>query len=347
MADPVIQKKRLFRVGEVGFDGKVASSSDEWLLRIDQQISKEEVSGLWVTDPDLPQPKSSYKTAFGRPMVCSNVRIACVNTERFLWKAMVDWKDEEDDPPENQTQPTPTSASNDPIDWIPTVTRRPVTVSEPSQSMFYEGGYAGEAHDRYSADADADPPVRSPITNSAMIPFEDNLPPHQRKQSIYTVRWVRPTIPDGLLDLELKVNELPVVFHTTGFSEVWAAKTAKIESVQLTQTKWGTVKLWEIVIEILHDKDGHFVTVQDVGLTETYFAGETYGGSPVAACMHVKIKDNKGGQVPQPVLLNGSGKALDLCAGLSARYGKYRDFELVDFLEAPLIGDLVREEDDS
>lgn len=333
-----IVRRRQLRTGTGGFGADTAALQDIWLIEVDEQIDQFELLTVWVADGGLPRPKTDFKVLGAEFVVCDRIEAEVAGTQRYIWRVTVQWKELAGSEPQTQSLPTPTTNSADPTDWSPTVTRRPVTFQEPAESLFYEDGYTGEADTTYAAKTAADPPERSSLTNSAMVPFRDNLPPHQRKQSLYTLRWLRATVPDTLLDFELMLNSEEVTFSHRGFERTWAAKTAKIESIQLTQTQWGTQQLWEIVIEILHDEDGHYITTLDHGMMEQYFPGETYGGSPLADCKTVLIQVD-GKQVPEPVLLNGSGKRLD--CDLDAKYGRWRDFALTDFNTVPLLEDLV------
>jgi hypothetical protein len=337
-----ITKAYRLRTGNGGFDATSADSSDPYIVRVNDQVDHIRVMELFVALAGAPIPKQTLKAFGGSFVVCDRYTCRCVNKQRYLWELIVHWKELEDSQPQDQTSPFPNNNSIDPVDWIPTVTRRPVTVYEPAESMFYEGGYSGMADTLYAADADADPPSRSPLTNSALTPFADNLPPHQRKQSLWTIRWLRPEVPPELIDKELMLNDADLTFSHGGYSEFWEAKTAKIESIQLSQTKWGTLRLWEIVMEILSDFDGHYVTTLDQGLTEAFQVGDPLpeSGSPAATEFTRRvIRDGKGQPVSESVLLDGWGKKKGKDA--AAVYGKWRDFELTAFGDVPLLGDLI------
>lgn len=333
-----ITKIRRLRTGKAGFSADTANSEDLYRVVVDAQIDKVQLLELWVATAGAPVPKVTFKPFGANFVVCDSVDAEVFDTQRYIWNVRVAWKELGDSDSRDQTQPTPSTNSTDPEDWSPTVTRRPVTVQEPAEKLFYEGGYSGSAHTEYEADATAGD--RSPVTNSAMTPFADNLPPHQRKQSLWTIRWLRASVPDDLTDAELKLNDAEVTFRHRGYEVVWAVKTAKVEAISLTQTRWGSQNLWEIVIEILHDADGHFVTTLDEGMQEAYFPGEPLpNGSSALALTQRVLTDTDGKRLSEPVLLNGSGKKKDSSA--DAVYGRWRDFETTDFADVPLLGDLV------
>lgn len=328
-----IVKKRKLRTGTIGF-GNGSTGTDFWQLRVDEQVTPDAIVGLWMADGTLPQPQITSKTVSGKTFVVDKFTPRVVNTERYIWGVQVDWiEDGEQDGQRN----SPVGPGNDPNSWAPTVTRRPVTVHEPAESLFYESGYSGAIHTKYAANTAGG--NRSPFTNSAEAAFRDQLPPHQRKQSLWTIRWVRATVPAGLIDAELKLNNADVTFSHRGFSRLWKAKTAKVESVQLSQTKVGTQDLWEITVEVLHDDDGHIISALDQGMTELIQPGQPLplGGSALVVTPLIITDANKK-PVIEPVLLDGAGRRLTSGAAV---YGKWRDFALFDFNAIPLLGDLV------
>jgi hypothetical protein len=343
---------RFLRTGIGGFGGEVAALNDEYLVRVDSQIDKATFLEMWVnyglTNGVLPIPKITFKALGSRYVVCDYMD-ADNKGRRYLWSVFIKWKEISEAEGQQQSGPTPTPPpgspagsppSDDPDDWEPKATRRPVTVQVPAESLFYEGGYTGTIHTAYTANTTAK--NRSPFTNSAGIPFRDQLPPHQRIQSLWTVRWMQKKVPTGLLSSELKLNENAVTFKLPGHSESWAAKTAKIESVQLTQTRWGNKDAWEVNMEILYDRDGHLISALDQGMTEAYFTGEaipTPSGSVAATQKELlTIKDYAKRDVVEPVPLDGGGKKL---IGTTLKYGSWRDFPLVDFKTVPLLNKLV------
>lgn len=330
----------LLRTGSAGFGGDNANDEDNWLVTVDEQITKVAMLELWVAAGTYPIPKLTFKAFGTRQVVCDNVSAECANAQRYLWSVKVSWKDSSDTQPQNQTQPTPPNGAggDEPNDWAPKVTRRPVSVSEDGgQEFFYEGGYSGEIHTLYSSKTAAN--ERSPFTNSATTPFVDGLPSHQRKQSLWTVRWVRRTVPTTLIDAELTLNDEDVTFSHRGFTQVWTAKTALLESVSITETKWGTLNLWEIAVEIRHDADGHLFKSLDCGFVERTFEGEELPlGGYATANEYRNIKEKNGKPIADLARLNGSGKQ---STDNEAVYASWRDYGLTDFAALPLLGDLL------
>lgn len=331
-----ILRKRRLRTGNGGFTADTASLADVWLVVVDEQVDQFVVLELLAAAVGFPKPKVTFKTLGSNVVVCDAVEVEVADKQRYIWRARVRWKEIAQSDSKDQTNPTPTSASADPVDWAPVVTRRPVSVNEPAERLFYEGGYAGQAHTKYTADATAG--NRSPLTNSALTPFRDNLPPHHRKQSLFTIRWLRATVPAALMTAELKLNSASFTIDHRGFTQTWAAKTALVESVQLTQTQWGNQQLWDITVEILHDADGHVLTTLDEGMMEGYWPGESLNGTSVLVFTNNLIKAG-GKTITEPVLLDGTGKRLGSAA--AEIYGRWRDFETVAFATVPLIQDLA------
>lgn len=345
-----ITKLRRLRTGSGGFDSDKADLSDPYLVRINEQVDQAKVLELLVDYTDFPIPKSTTKLLGDKLVVCDRIDVDNINQQRFLWSATVKWKELEDTPPEDRSSPTPNSDSTDPVDWIPTVTRRPASVMEPMEYGYYEGGYDGIPDDILSAAATAN--TKSPLVNSAMMPFQDNLPQRRRNRSIISIKWLRAgTSIATLLDYENTLNDRDVIFTHRGFNYVWAAKTALIESISLSETKWGNMYLWEISMEILHDPQGHVVSTLDKGYAEGYFTGEDIPGAvpgsgytPASTFTKKVIKEN-GRPLNEPVLLDGEGKRLFIAEPpdpmAPAVFGLWRDQELSDFNSIPLLGDKI------
>lgn len=345
---------RFLRTGTGGFGGEVAGLDDHYLVRVDQQIDKFQFLELWVQYGQafgvLPIPKITFKLLGSRYVVADYID-ADNKGRRYLWDVAIKWKEVTEAPGDNQTNPTPSPQPNpggglalppstDPDDWEPKATRRPVTVQVPAEELYYESGYSGSLHTAYAANTAAN--NRSPFTNSAGLPYRDQLPPHQRIQSLWTIRWLQKKTPTALSAAELKLNKTDVTFKLAGHSEQWKAKTAKLESVQLTQTKWGNTEGWEVTAEILHDRDGHLISALDEGMTEGYFAGDTIptpsGSVSVSSKQLLTVKDYQNRDVIEPVPLNGNGKKL---TSTSFVFGKWRDFELVEMKTLPLLDKLL------
>lgn len=321
-----IIKKRFLRTG--------TPTQDRWQVRVDTQLSAADMLALWIADGTLPIPDVTRQTIGGKSYICRDVLPTVINSQRYLWGVSVDWQLSTNQQPEQGSNPL---ANGTPGSWLPTVTRRPVTVALPAESLYYEGGYSNPIDAKYKSNTTAGD--RSPFTNSATSPFRDQLPPHQRTQSLWTIRWVRATVPDALIAAELSINETDLTFSHRGYTASWDEKTAKIESVQITETKVGTVDYWEIILEILHDTNGHYIEALDQGMMEVINPGEPLptGGSALVSTP-LAITDANKKPITEPVLLDGTGKRL---TSGNPIIGKWRDYELVDFDTLPLLKDLV------
>lgn len=335
-----ITKIRPLRTGSGESGAKTASGDDEYMVQVDTQLGWRDVLTLWyaLTDPIYPKPYLTYTTVGGRLLVCEKLSIRNVNNQRYIWSIKPIWVDASAQDKDEQTSPYPQSDSETGDDWTPTVTRRPVTLQEPAESLFYESGYTGGIHSDYGSNTTAGD--RSPYTNSARIPFRDQLPAHQRRQSLWTIRWLRSTVPSSLIDAELHINEETVTFAFGGYTEIWDGKTAKIESVGLTRQKVRNAFFWEIVVEILHDADGHVIKSLDQGLHESYGPSEPMPNGDAGSTTRLwTIRDGTSRPIREPVLLDGGGKRLTSMA--DGVYATWRDLELVDFNTVDLVKDLV------
>lgn len=339
-----ITKARRLRTGSLKAGYDTLDMDDPYILRVNEQVSKTQMIGLWLAYiPALPIPKETIVAVGGGYAVCDDVTFTPHGTQRYVWDAVVKWKNLEEDKPQQQTAPGPTGNSVDPDTWMPTITRRPVTIPEPMEEAYYEGGYSSYAHTILNTQATHDPPQKSIICNSAMTPYRANLPVRRRKQSLFSIRWVRPpagAFPANLLAFENKLNTADVTLGYRGFSYLMKAKTALIESIQLTPVKYGATWMWEINMELIHDEKGHLVSTLDKGMAEMYFPGEPLpvtGGTAAEKTVYI-MRDGNGRSTWEEKLLNGVGK---IGSPESPVFAKWRDQELVAFASVPLLSDLL------
>jgi hypothetical protein len=333
-----IVKKRKLRTGEGGYAASTANSSDPYLVRVSEQVDHIKVLELFAALPGTPVPKVTTKPFGDNYVVCDRITCANVQKQRYLWLVTVHWKELEDSKPEDRSQPMPNSGSTDPMQWQPTVTRRPAPVNEPMEDGYYEGGYSGQIDSDYTLRTTVGD--RTPLTNSATVPFRDALPVRRRPRSIWTIKWIRPgSIAQTVKEFENVLNEDEVTFAWAGLTETWPEYSALIESVQLTPVKYGLATLWEITMEILYDPKTHLISILDKGTTELYRTGDALpiGGYATEETSAV-IKDVAGRPTWEEYLLDGQGRRGSTDNPV---FGLWRDQDAVEFTDIPLLSALV------
>ena len=220
-----ITKVYKLRTGEGGFSADSADSTDPYRIIVNEQIDHVQVMELFLALPDSPIPKVTTKPFGDNVVICDRYSCSNYKQQRYVWDLNVYWKSLESTKPQDNSSPTPNGSTGDPADWSPVVSRRAVAVQEPIETAFYEGGYGGHADTVFSARTTADD--RSPLANSALVPFRDNLPVRQRKQSLWTIKWLRGGADfSDMFEFEDKLNETECTFTHLGVSHVWVAKTA-------------------------------------------------------------------------------------------------------------------------
>lgn len=333
-----IVKQRLLRTGQLEFTATTARSVDEYLVVVDERISKDDMAELWVATSGNPIPRGTIKQLGSNYLICDRLSLNSEANQGYIWHIDVHWKDLESDEPQQQSTPTPNSNSTDPDDWTPTWQRRTVIVFEPAIKAKYIDGYDTTAETWLSASEDAE--GRSPLVNSAIQPIVE-VPEHRRRMYIWTFRWIRPTAPSSLLNAEGKINSAAWQLSIGGNTYTWQVGTALIDSVNLSKLRWGTTNLTEISVEVAHDPEGwHWelpdkgtarrATIGDPGVTGTLIDPE----KPI----HAALKDLNGKAIQDPVFLDGAGQPLKSAAAIV--YGEWSDFDTVSFESVGLLADI-------
>jgi len=334
----IIRQRRL-RTGDLEFSATTASDVDQYLVRVSARIDKVEMAELWVSSGN-PIPKGTLKQLGSNYLICDRITCSSEANQGYLWTVNVHWKEMEEDEPDQQSTPTPNSGSIDPEDWSPTWQRRTVVVHEPAVKAKYVDGYSlTGASATYMVDnEDAD--GKSPLVNSALQPFVET-PEHRRRMYIWTFRWLRATVPSNLVDAEGSLNQVAFTVLFGGKSFLWSARTALLDSVNLSKMRWGNVNLVEITVEVAHDPQGWEWLIQDKGTSRRAAPGDPGvigtlldAGKP----MHAALKDLNGRSIQDPVYLNGDGQPA--APSDPVVYGEWLDFEEIDFNTLTLLGAL-------
>lgn len=349
-----IVKQTLLRTGDVDFSATTATDVDQYLCVVDDRITKEEMAELFILRSGNPVPRGTLKQLGGGFLICDRVTVSSAGKNASLiWRVDVHWKEIETDNPQSQDYPTPNNGSTDPEDWTPTWSSRTQVVFEPASDAYYLGGYTeGEfAHfhlNSFNGDPDADPPTprrRAPLVNSAIQPFA-RLPEHRRLIRIWTIRWLTLLPNNEVLLAENRVNRNRIRLVLDGFEmPVWEPGTALIDTVDLQRRRWGLLGLVEVTIQITVDPEGHTWSLLDQGTAARANVGDPDGdGGTVSGVLkgkanHRQLLDVNGTPIQDPVLLNGDGQPLD--PGDDPVFGHWSDFDAVNFIDIPLLGQLV------
>lgn len=334
-----IIKQRLLRTGDIEFTATTASDVDQYLVVCDARHSKADLAELFVFRAGNPVPRASLKTLGGGVLICDKISCSQQANQGYIWRVDVHWKEMEDDAPNQQSRPTPNSASVNPEDWSPTWQRRVVIVHEQATRARYLGGYSltGPSTTFFNDTQDAE--GRSPIVNSALQPIVET-PDHRRRLYIYTFRWLRAAIPVTLIDAEGKLNDRSFTVPLGGVDFQWKTRTALLDAINLSKMKWGVSQLVEITVEVAHDPTGWEWLIPDKGTARRQQVGDPGvvgtlldAGTPI----HAAIRDANGKAIQDPVNLNGNGQPSQSNTVIE---GRWLDFEEVDFNNVGLVTDL-------
>lgn len=329
-----IVRQRLLRTGDLEFTATTASDVDQYLVVVDERISKVEMAELWVATPGNPIPRATLKQLGSNYMICDSISCNQREHQGYIWKVDVSWKELDDDQPEQQSTPTPNNGSTDPNDWTPTWQRRTVVIFEPAKRAEYLSGYSATTEGYIGNMVDAD--SKLPIINSA---FQEVLekPEKRRRMYVWTFRWLRPTAPSALIAAEGKKNSADFTISVGGSEFEWLEGTALIDSVNLSKMRWGNTNLVEITVEVLHDPIGWEWEILDQGTARRRQPTTTvdlYVQKPIAET----ILDKHNRALQNPVPLDGNGQPLQEEEPFV--YSRWNDIASTAFNAVPLLEDL-------
>lgn len=340
-----IVRQRPLRTGDLEFSATAASDVDQYLCVVDEHMSKSQFAELFIayTPPGEsanPVPGATLKELGDGTLICDKITCNQQPRQSLLWYVAVYWKSL-DDTPQQLSFPTPNSGTLDPDGWLPSWSRRPVTVFEEMQKAFYKGGYSGKAHAALTGGG------RKQVVSSALVPFE-RTPDHRRRYEVWNFKWLRTAVPSALVAAEGKINNDSFTFTLGGLEQTWEEKTALIDGVNLTPVKWGNTVLVEIACEVIHDIEGFEMKILDQGTMRRQMIGDyddlgviittVSPSSPLVK----QITDKFGNAIQYPVKFNGNGQPLSdsqLAFG-DTYYGTWSDFEEVAFSSVPLLNSL-------
>lgn len=325
----IVSQKRL-RTGDLDFSATTATDVDQYLVRVDERITKTDMAELFIDENPTLIPRASLKQLGSNYLICDRIR--CSPHSGYLWHIDVHWKEiDAGGQLPLVSYPTPTGNSLNPVDWSPTYSRRTQVIHEPARELFYKGGYAtGASGSKVGEFFEGFAPDRAPVLNSAMQPFT-GVPERRRLIQIWTFRWLRTAIAQDTLDAENKINASAWTISPPGLpAQTFASETALIDSLDISIRKDGTNKLVELAATIIVDPDGWRIRLRDQGTSERTF--EYVDNAWQSSLTQI---ENSGGM---PVLLDGNGKQLG--AEDDPAHSEWLDNEVVDFDTVPLIKDL-------
>lgn len=342
---PSIIKQRQLRSGDLEFTATSATDVDQYMVTCDERVTKVQMAELFVAKSGNPVPRGTIKQLGSGYMICDSIRCSQPSKNAgFIWLVHVRWKEIETDVPDSRDYPTPNGNSTDPADWTPSWTKRSQVVYERGKRAYYKGGYNGTAHTELSAKVG-----KVEVQNSAFTPMR-GIPERRRLLEIWSFRWLRTLASNTLLNAENKLNDDDFTITLPGLNaRTWAAETALIDTIDLSNRRWGTVDLVEINIEIVVDPDGWEWAIADEGTAARARPGDPDGkggtlshGDMVTGQPRVRqILDKDGQPIQDPVFLDGDGQPLVSGPGVDPVLGQWLDLDVVAFDTLPYIQDLV------
>jgi len=341
---PAIIKQRQLRSGDLEFSATTATDVDQYMVTCDERVSKVQMAELFVAKPGNPVPRGTIKQLGSGYLICDSIRCSQPSSNAgFIWLVHVRWKEIESDNPDSRDYPTPKGNSTDPADWSPSWTKRTQVVYEPARTAYYKGGYTGDAHTKFSGYD----PDKAPILNSANQEVA-RTPERRRLIEVWSFRWLRTLASNTLLNAENKLNDDDFTITLPGLNaRTWAAETALIDTIDLSNRRWGAVDLVEINIEIIVDPNGWEWAIRDQGTAARAEPGDpdgnggtlSFGDMTVGKPRVRQILDESDHPVQDSVLLDGDGQPLD--TGDDPVYGQWLDLDVVAFDTLPYIEELV------
>lgn len=336
-----ITRLRKLRTGDAEFQGDTVSDPDQFLMVVDERISKAEALELFLATGEA-IPQLSTKLIGGIACICKGVSARVHEKSAFHWLIRADFKEIDNEEPEQNTGPkrNPGGGADD---WSPGWNVRTQVIFVEAGEAYYKGGFpAGKAHTELSAEAGAG--ERSVIRNSAGVPVVD-APQRRKRIRIYTIQAILAAVPVTLVDAEGKVNSNT---HSVslGYNHQWEPETALVESVSFSPVRYQGQEMVQVEVEIIWDPDGHAWRILDEGFEARHEVGDPDGkGGTVSASdlvdghprfRRIPDKDGQPSAVMKP--LDGDGQPLK--EGEQFVFGEWLEQDSVDFETVAVIEDL-------
>lgn len=349
-----IEKQYRLRDNSGSFAATTGSNKDSYLVKFSEQVDQNTAYTLFIAASGNPIPRATLKQVGSDYLICESIDLAPVRNsrgvDRYWWEIGVNWRELESDEPQQRSNPVPNSPSGgttDPADWKPTISRRSVVVWEPTDDAYYIAGYHGDAHTYFNAYADQ----RAPFLNSALQPFPGRNRQSRRYISEWQIKWIRATVPQALVDAEGAVNDGDFQLSHRGYVKLWTDRTARIDSVNISEVRWGAQQLWQIDCTIIEDVEGWRIREIDMGTAARAWDGDPDGNGGFLSQAVVlgrpalrQLVDAEGNPIQDPVCLDGDGQP---CVETSQStiddepaISVWEDFEHIDFDTLPLLTDL-------
>lgn len=337
-----IVRLRKLRTGDAEFQGETVSDPDQFLMVVDERISKAEALELFLATGEA-IPQLSTKLVGGVICICKGVTARVHERSAFHWLIRADYKEIENEEPEQNTGPQ-RNPGGGAEDWSPGWSVRTQVIFEEAAKAYFMGGFpAGAAATRLEAEEAAGD--MSVIQNSAGQAVVD-APQRRRRIRIYSLRFIQSQVPVTLIEAEGKINSNT---HSVslGYNHDWEPETALIDSVNFAPVRYQGQTLVQIEVEVIWDPDGWRWLILDEGTAARFDVGDPDGKGGTVSASDLKaaeprlraLKDPSSGQpIADPVPLDGDGQPIE--PGDDFVFGEWLGFETVDFETVALIEDL-------
>jgi len=221
--------------------------------------------------------------------------------------------------------------TDNPLDFRDEVSIDSVQYTVPMEKAEYLTGFYGHIHAKW-------PPGKiGPVVNSALMPF-DPPPEADESRQVVTIKRNRLEF-DADDSYENLVNNSALVFEYRGLRKTFEKYTAKIRRVGVSMRRVNQIDFLEVNITIDHDRRGWRFEFLDHGMHANACVHQPNGRGGVIGYDDVidgqppvrALVDIDEQPITEPVLLDGNGQPLDVCAEEDPVYIKYRYHDEVDY----------------
>jgi len=233
-----------------------------------------------------------------------------------VWNVIVEYGPEDEDEGEDEDG----NPTEDPLKFRPDISWQTVQYTRPVERSTYLFGFRGKTAERVPEGSFVIP------MNSSMIPFNPGLEMDDARGVLRVQRNLATIAADEITDLMNVVNQSPFQINKWGFSKSFLSRTAKVRDVSIAFRTLNGIDYWDVAVFADYRSGTWVEGVIDRGVNGRALAGDmtghggTISGSgqggpgdvPPGTPKTRRFTDLYEEPLPDPVLLDGDGHALDL-----------------------------------
>jgi hypothetical protein len=332
--------------GSVDRDGPVEYTA-LWRIKVDDPLDQVQTILIWwqLNMFQLGFPYAYANDVFGSLATARNISATRQLETTDSWTVQVQYSREDDD-----AKKTPDDEhTTDPLQYRPIIRASSNAQTVPGHKMFYRGGL--------------DAAIGAKIGTAATVPVNSLLKPYDPLPELDEYIWYI-SVEQNLATFDANesyvgyINKDAFLVNYKGFTRGPIVPfQSKIRDCEAEFMRENSVDFWKIryYIEILPDGEDYFTRLPDIGMDslacdgdpdlhgKTVGSGTGFTPYTEARAREVAMIDIHGMPVRSPILLNGAGRALDICgpSPIVPFFGVWWEGKEIDFNPLPVIKEVI------